>query len=221
MEKINFLLQFILEAGAISKFVLLWLSLMSIFSWTVIFAKIFQYSRVSRQLESLKLFLSQRKTASQLVSLANKGRKKVYKPFLQSCLGEFLNLRKTLGKNINEDEIMHLQRVANIEIFKVKKKYKKGLPLLAITSSSAPFIGLFGTVVGVTNTFREIALQKATSLAVVAPGISEALIATALGIFVAIPALIFYNYFADKLRSLLEDFEILSMEVLNVLKFSS
>ena len=131
---------------------------------------------------------------------------------------EFDNYKKKTSNSLSEEELKVFQRVATIQLVQIQKKYRIGLSFLAICSSSSPFIGLLGTVIGVTNTFKEISLQKATSLAVVAPGLSEALVATALGIFVAIPALIFYNYFNNKLRSLVEDLETITLEILNIFK---
>ena len=218
MENTTFLITFILEAGAINKFVLLLLSFMSVYSWGIILTKFFQYSAVLQQVGNFKNFLSSKRTVSQLVQITN-NKGKIYLPLLTACLSSFLDFNKR-AKKISEDEILSFDRVANIQILNVKGKYKKGLSPLAIISSSAPFIGLFGTVIGIITTFSEIALQKSTSLAVIAPGVAEALVATGYGIFVAIPALIFYNHFTEKLRTLLEDFEILSMRILNILKLS-
>ncbi len=81
-------------------------------------------------------------------------------------------------------------------------RLERGLSFLATTGSSAPFIGLFGTVIGIIDAFQGIARAGSASLAVVAPGIAEALIATAVGLFAAIPATVFYNYFVGELRSI-------------------
>ena len=82
------------------------------------------------------------------------------------------------------------------------RRLERGLPFLATTGSSAPFIGLFGTVVGIIDAFQAIGRSGSASLAVVAPGIAEALIATAIGLLAAIPATIFYNHFVGELRGL-------------------
>jgi biopolymer transport protein TolQ len=91
-------------------------------------------------------------------------------------------------------------------------RLERGLNFLATTGSAAPFIGLFGTVIGVINAFQNIGMSGSASLAVVAPGIAEALIATAIGLFAAIPASIFYNYFLGDLRSLNAGIELFSAE---------
>lgn len=217
MENLVFLVNFVLESGIISQFVLLLLFFMSISSWSIIFAKFFQIHRSLGQLEKFISFLSTPRSPSHLIQINNKQRKKVYSPFLLKSLQLYLNYSKS-NQAIQEGHISEFERIAAIHSLKIKNVYKKGLSFLAITSASAPFIGLFGTVIGIIKTFSEIALQKSTSLAVVAPGIAEALVATGFGIFVAIPALVFYNSFSEKLRKLLENFEIASMEVFNVLK---
>ncbi len=89
---------------------------------------------------------------------------------------------------------------------------ERGLSFLATTGSSAPFIGLFGTVVGIINAFQGIAMSGSASLAVVAPGIAEALIATAIGLFAAIPATVFYNYFVAGLRELTSSIDLFSVD---------
>ena len=92
------------------------------------------------------------------------------------------------------------------------------LPLLATTGSTAPFIGLFGTVWGIMTSFHEIGLKGAANLAVVAPGISEALIATAIGLVAAIPAVVGYNHFSTKIRGIENEMSHFSADYLNMLK---
>ena len=102
-----------------------------------------------------------------------------------------------------------IDRSMDVAISKEAEKLQSGLTVLATVGSSAPFIGLFGTVVGIMNAFIEIAEQQNTNLAVVAPGIAEALLATGLGLLAAIPAVIFYNKLSadsDRIVSGYEDF---------------
>ena len=91
-------------------------------------------------------------------------------------------------------------------------KIENGLNFLAIIGSVAPFIGLFGTVWGIMTSFQSIAVSKNTSLAVVAPGIAESLLVTGIGLFAAIPALIFYNIFSNKINLFLERLDSFSLE---------
>ncbi len=95
-------------------------------------------------------------------------------------------------------------------------RLEKTLGFLATTGSTAPFIGLFGTVWGIMNSFREIGLRGSANLATVAPGISEALIATAFGLVAAIPAVIAYNYFLGKIRMINAEMDNFSSEFLNI-----
>ncbi len=94
---------------------------------------------------------------------------------------------------------------------------RKNLVILASTGSVSPFIGLFGTVWGIINSFQQIGVQQSASLAVVAPGISEALVATAVGLFAAIPAVVGYNYFNEKIRSYSTDIDDFCLELVNIL----
>jgi biopolymer transport protein TolQ len=89
---------------------------------------------------------------------------------------------------------------------------------LATTGSAAPFIGLFGTVWGIMNSFREIGAMKSATIAVVAPGIAEALIATAIGLVAAIPAVMAYNYFVRRIRVLVSEMETFEQDYLNIIR---
>ncbi|HET7874078.1 MAG TPA: MotA/TolQ/ExbB proton channel family protein, partial [Methylomirabilota bacterium] len=104
-----------------------------------------------------------------------------------------------------------MRRTAAAEIARMERY----LPFLATTASSAPFIGLFGTVVGVMTSFHGIGTQGSASLAVVAPGISEALIATAAGLAAAIPAVMGYNYFVNRVKHWAVEMEGFTMDLLN------
>jgi biopolymer transport protein TolQ len=117
-------------------------------------------------------------------------------------------------KNSLKERLFGAMKVASN---KSVEKLEFGLNFLAIVGSSAPFVGLFGTVWGIMNSFQGIAASKNTSLAVVAPGIAEALLATALGLFAAIPAVFFYNIFSSKINNFIERVENFSVSLLNIL----
>ena len=103
--------------------------------------------------------------------------------------------RETKSSDLSETGISRIERILDLTLMKVGDKYNSGLYLLATVGSVAPFIGLFGTVWGIKHSFEEIASQQNTNLAIVAPGIAEALFATALGLLAAIPAVVAYNKF--------------------------
>jgi len=107
-----------------------------------------------------------------------------------------------------------LARAASVEEMRLEKR----LSFLASTASVSPFVGLFGTVWGIMNAFGEIGRQGSANLAVVAPGISEALITTAAGLFAAIPAALFFNFFSDRLRSLSSTMDDFAMEFISMVE---
>ena len=112
------------------------------------------------------------------------------------------NVKRSINRSINVEN----RRLAQL------------VPFLATAGNTAPFIGLFGTVWGIMNTFQGIGLSGSASLAVVAPGISEALIATAAGLAVAIPSVIAYNYFTDRIRVLDSELKSFSSDLLNIME---
>lgn len=117
------------------------------------------------------------------------------------------------GDEQNQAIVERASAMMDVAVNRETQRMEAGLSTLAIIASSAPFIGLFGTVIGIMNSFRNIAAQGETNLTVVAPGIAEALFATALGLFAAIPALIFYNKFSADVSSFSERMTNFSQEV--------
>ncbi|UWR27271.1 protein TolQ [Sulfitobacter sp. S223] len=110
-----------------------------------------------------------------------------------------------------------IDRSMDVAIAKEAERLQKGLPVLATTGSTAPFVGLFGTVFGIMNAFIEIAEQQNTNLAVVAPGIAEALLATGLGLMAAIPAVVFYNKLNSDSDAILGGYEAFADEFATIL----
>ena len=129
--------------------------------------------------------------------------------------------RADLSKYVSDQSIANLKERINTAIFLAKNKeldkLENNLGYLATISSASPFIGLFGTVWGIMHSFQSIAEAKNTSLAVVAPGIAEALFATALGLIAAIPALIFYNILSKKLQDLTNNFDDFALHLNSLL----
>jgi len=224
-------LELVLHAGIVVKLVLLILLLFSVFSWAIIIVK-FRVFRLAEK-ES-KVFLSRfwtskdfsrsfmetkRLSHSPVATLFRCGYidvEKVKKERMSSNpskppLGSEVQVGLTEGINTIDRT---LKRVAGTEITRLEK----ALTFLATTGNATPFIGLFGTVWGIMDAFRQIGFRGSTSLAVVAPGISEALIATAAGLFAAIPAVVAYNYFLNKIRILSSQMESFSAEFLNIVE---
>ena len=113
---------------------------------------------------------------------------------------------------LDDAQLRSVGKVISWTASRERLRLERGLTFLATVGSAAPFIGLFGTVIGIINAFQSIGMTGSASLAVVAPGIAEALIATAVGLFAAIPATIFYNYFLGDLRSLNAGIDLFSAE---------
>jgi biopolymer transport protein TolQ len=181
-------LTLIFKAGLIVKFVLLLLLFFSVFSWAIIFYKLRLLSKIEKESkEFYQAFLKDKQWDA------------LYKSTKKLTLSPLANLFRAAYsiEDAGIDEIKStLKKIESMEAARLEKY----LTFLATTGSTAPFIGLFGTVWGIMNSFMGIGRIGAASLAVVAPGIAEALIATAAGLVAAIPAVIAYNYFLSRTR---------------------
>ena len=189
---------------------------MSVLSWALIVAKTVQLRRLRSENAFFQDNYKRRATLREIADVAARLR---VSPLARMCEGSYREInafRSSIEKSAGAgrdmpDKLMlspdyrdrlleHLgrsqERVYNDQLAQIER----GLPVLAMASSSAPFIGLFGTVLGIIQSFRSIGMTGVTSLAVVAPGISEALVATAAGLFTAIPALVAYNLFRNQIR---------------------
>jgi len=120
---------------------------------------------------------------------------------------------RSLASGINAAQQRALERLVEWTAAAESQRLERGLEFLATTGSAAPFVGLFGTVVGIIASFHQIGAAGSASLAVVAPGIAEALIATAMGLFAAIPASIFYNHFVGELRKLDQSIDLFTTQL--------
>jgi biopolymer transport protein TolQ len=225
----------ILGAGLMVQFVLLLLFVFSVTSWTIILIK-FRYLRRafsesshftdffwksrslsdafgrSKQLRSSPVarifrigYLELKKLDQSGVPLSSRTGKEE-----EESSGGGLGSRLTGLDNVQRA----LRRATRSEVTKMTQM----VPFLATTGNTTPFIGLFGTVWGIMNSFHGIGLRGSASLAVVAPGISEALVATAAGLAVAIPAVIFFNYFMNRIRVLESELESFSADFINIIE---
>jgi biopolymer transport protein TolQ len=120
--------------------------------------------------------------------------------------------------SIEKQGIDNVERALNRACSSEASKLERALGFLATTGSASPFIGLFGTVWGIMDTFRGIGTRGSATLAVVAPGISEALIATAAGLAAAIPAVIFYNYYLNRIKTMTVEMDNFASELLNIVE---
>ena len=199
------LIQLFLRADFVVKSVIIILIAASIFSWALIFEKYRLFKKIEKSTAIFeKKFWQSRSAESFYNSLTNRENDPLSNIF-QSAMAELI---KTKSKS-SAVQSSRVTRVLEISGDNEIKLIEKHFTFLATVGSTAPFIGLFGTVWGIMNSFQSIAISRNTSLAIVAPGIAEALFATALGLLAAIPAVVAYNQFnndAKKYSARIENF---------------
>jgi biopolymer transport protein TolQ len=199
-------LSLITDASLIVKIVMLLLLLASIGAWTVIIKKRVQIQLAVKQanefekafwsggeLQNLYKEYIDQKNLTGMPGIFVAGFKEFSRAQAQKSKGEVRNL---------EDSMRNISRVMNVALAKEMDRLEAQLPFLATVGSTSPYVGLFGTVWGIMNSFRALGSVKQATLAMVAPGIAEALIATAMGLFAAIPAVISYNGTSTRLARL-------------------
>jgi biopolymer transport protein TolQ len=176
-----------IRADFIVKSVILMLIGCSIYSWSIIIEKFRLFKKINLESEDFEEKFWKSKSAE---SFYNNLPRNLENPMALLFKDSMETLLKTKNKsNLNE----RMSGMLEVNIEKQMTKLEKGFTFLATVGSTAPFIGLFGTVWGIMNSFQSIAISRNTSLAIVAPGIAEALFATALGLLAAIPAVVAYN----------------------------
>ena len=209
-ESFNFFVLF-MHADWVVKLVMLGLGGASLWSWTVILDKSFRFSSLNREANRFEDSVASGKSLEEVAAEAGERPRHVLPRMLQGALREWRDAR---NKGLATDTqaaflIQRIDRVLDAAIARESARVEDGLGSLAIVATASPFIGLFGTVWGIMNAFQSIAIQKNTSLAIVAPSIAQALFATAIGLIAAIPAYIAFNKFstdAAKFSGRLEGF---------------
>ena len=185
------LMNLFIRADVIVKSVIILLIACSIYSWAVIIEKIRLFKKINNSTEEFETKFWNSKSAE---SFYNNLPSNIEDPMALVFKDAMQNLLKRRSKSDLNNRITTMLETG---IEKQMNKISKGFTFLATVGSTAPFIGLFGTVWGIMNSFQSIAISRNTSLAIVAPGIAEALFATALGLLAAIPAVIAYNKFSN------------------------
>lgn len=196
------------KAGIVVQIVMVVLILASIWTWAIIFQKMITFRRVRRDAQEFdRKFWSNQPLDELYLALENKPKGASERIFC-AAMDEWKKSHRSDGVLIAGVR-SRIERSMVLAVNRETNRLTKGLDFLATVGSTAPFIGLFGTVWGIMRVFADIGLQETTSLVVVAPGIGEALVATALGLLAAIPAVIFFNNLsaaADRLSGNFEDF---------------
>jgi biopolymer transport protein TolQ len=221
------LLQMVVDAGPMVQFVLLALLIFSIVSWAVILMK---YRLITKTERENNLFLDSYMNSSKLSDVLPESKRYPNSTIAEVFRAGYLELGKIsrTSKGTSGDLLdapgIELRGLDNVERALHRacgtetSKLESMLGFLATTGSACPFIGLFGTVWGIMNAFRGIGARGSATLAVVAPGISEALIATAFGLAAAIPAVVFYNYYLNRIRSIALEMDNFASEFLNIVE---
>jgi biopolymer transport protein TolQ len=200
----NSALQLILQAGYVVKGVLVLLLFFSVVSWAIIFFKHRYFSRAHKETDQfLRAYRSGRDP------------KAIYQATRHFTISPIANVFRAVYTDEMHQGKSEIKRLLKRYEALESAKLEKYLNFLATTGSTTPFIGLFGTVWGIMNTFRNIGTTGAASLAIVTPGIAESLIATAAGLAAAIPAVIAYNYYLSVARRLIIEMEDFSEELLD------
>jgi biopolymer transport protein TolQ len=209
----------ILGASLLVKAVMLVLLLASLWSWTVIFNKRSIMRRASRDANQFEdRFWSSEDLGNLYGRITERGNEPSgMARIFEAGFKEFARLRKREG--IDPMAVVEgAQRSMRVALTREVESLEHGLPFLATVGSVSPYIGLFGTVWGIMNSFQSLSNVHQATLAMVAPGISEALIATAMGLFAAIPAVIFYNQYASEVDRIFNRYDTFLEEFSSILQ---
>ena len=225
------LFDMVIHAGFIVQMVLLLLLIFSVISWAIILMKYFSMRAIDRENELFLSIYMKSTKLSELLPEVKRFRHSSVAEVFRSGYAELVKMTKTVrsnpaGKDLPETGgsgveiagIDNVERAMNRACGAETSKLEAALGFLATTGSASPFIGLFGTVWGIMDTFKGIGARGSATLAVVAPGISEALIATAAGLAAAIPAVIFYNYYLNRVKGMTLQMDNFAAELLNIVE---
>lgn len=220
MEKSVSLINLIFQADAVVQLVMFLLFAASLWSWAIVFDKIMKFRLLKIRSDNFERIFEQ----AMLEDVYTEARKNDNHPLARifiACMKEWKtgNVKQIIADGAEKKASLKERLSAAMQVASNRsmQKLEMGLNFLAIIGSAAPFVGLFGTVWGIMSSFQGIAISKNTSLAVVAPGIAEALLATGIGLFAAIPAVFFYNVFSNKINQFTERANNFSLQLLNAL----
>jgi len=205
------------SASPMAKVIIAILLIFSILSWTIMLMKLKQFGKVEREGNR---FLTAARETNSFGKLLSTYRDSPDNPFYRLLLVTYkeISAKQKDNPRLEPETLPLVENVLRITISEEAETLERRMSFLATTANTAPFIGLFGTVWGIMDSFREIGMRGTTSLAVVAPGISEALIATAIGLATAIPAVLAFNYFNSRHKRIVAKMENASMYLLNILE---
>jgi biopolymer transport protein TolQ len=210
--------QLVVNASLLVQLVMLVLVAASLASWVMIFQRVIALRRVRRSIEDFEEYFWSGIDLRQLYNDLEQGETELTGIETVFVAGFKEYTRLSEQANADPDAVMAgVQRATRVAITREEEQLEMHLPFLATVGSTSPYVGLFGTVWGIMNSFRSLANMTQATLASVAPGISEALIATAMGLFAAIPAVIGYNRFSARVEILMNRYHTFSEEFSSIL----
>ncbi|MFQ5479682.1 MAG: protein TolQ [Thermodesulfobacteriota bacterium] len=211
----------IAHAGPIVKLVLLVLLIFSVVSWAIIVYKLMLIKKIEKETTAFYEVFWEKRQFSHIASVAGSYRNTPLAPLFTAVYNELANIMKAPDEDkgaMRHDNIDRIERLLKKTSSVQGTKMEYAVSFLATAGNTAPFIGLFGTVWGIMSSFQDIGASGAANLAVVAPGISEALVATAMGLIVAIPAVVGYNHIIAKINRVSTEMDNFSSDLLNIVE---
>ena len=215
------ILELVSNATIIVQLVMVLLVLASVVSWILVFQKAFLLASVRRMATAFEDDFWSGEDLRALYVELDEGETEVIglESIFHAGFKEYTRSSQLYGTQA-ERIMQNVQRAMRVAMAREEERLEAALPFLATVGSTSPYIGLFGTVWGIMNSFRGLAMVNQATLSVVAPGISEALIATAIGLFAAIPAVIAYNRFSAQVEVIMNRFDTFSAEFSAILNRS-
>ena len=215
------ILELVTNATIIVQLVMVLLVLASVVSWILVFQKAFLLASVRRMATAFEDDFWSGEDLRALYVELDEGETEVIglESIFHAGFKEYTRSSQLYGTQA-ERIMQNVQRAMRVAMAREEERLEAALPFLATVGSTSPYIGLFGTVWGIMNSFRGLAMVNQATLSVVAPGISEALIATAIGLFAAIPAVIAYNRFSAQVEVIMNRFDTFSEEFSAILNRS-
>jgi biopolymer transport protein TolQ len=212
------ILDLVLNASVVVKCVMAILALASVMSWVMIFQRFFFLGKAKRALRKFEDKFWSGIDLGQLFRDVSENPQSTggAEEIFRAGIKEYTRL--TAQKNFDPEAVMEgIERSMRVALSREEEKLDAHLPFLASVGSTSPYVGLFGTVWGIMNSFRGLANMQQATLSSVAPGISEALVATAMGLFAAIPAVMAYNRFSSSASTLMNNYETFAEEFSSIL----
>jgi len=204
-------------AGMMVKFVLLALLVFSVFSWAIIIYKVRLLRRIEQETTTFYDLFWEKRQFSHILSISKEYTTTPLSNLFTAVYSELSSTMKS-PEGLKRDDLDRFARILKKTSAVETAKLDYAVGFLATTGNTAPFIGLFGTVWGIMTSFQSIGAKGAANLAVVAPGISEALIATAMGLLAAIPAVMGYNHLLGRIARITTEMDNFSSDLLNIIE---